>query len=336
MQSEPTLAISTPSLAVAAAPHLLGFRPENSLVLIVLRGRRDHRVRVTLRVDLLDGDDRTPENEIAWCEDVAARAVRAGAARRPAYLLVVPEGGSAGSATSAVVRVRSLLEQLGVRVLETLEVEGPGFRMLGCQDARCCPPAGRSVPERELRDIARIFPDAVPARRQDLAAEVEAVSVPEALAARLGSVAPPDPGVRDLAVAHAVNLMVGEGARDDLAERALALASLSDVRVRDTVLWDLLHGDRRSWETAADRLAAWLRECPMQVAAPIATILAVLRWQAGDGARGHIALDRALSADPDYRLAQLLRLALDAGQPPTDWLAGLANLSRSACLGEAA
>ncbi|MCC2308589.1 DUF4192 domain-containing protein [Cellulomonas chengniuliangii] len=50
--------------------------------------------------------------------------------------------------------------------------------------------------------------------------------------------------------------------------------------------------------------------------APALTLLALLAWWSGDGARASVLLERALSDDPGHRLARLLDDVLTAGMPP--------------------
>ncbi|WP_421734057.1 DUF4192 domain-containing protein [Cellulomonas sp.] len=50
--------------------------------------------------------------------------------------------------------------------------------------------------------------------------------------------------------------------------------------------------------------------------APALTLLALLAWWRGDGARARVLLDGALDAEPGYRLAELLDDALSAAVPP--------------------
>jgi hypothetical protein len=50
--------------------------------------------------------------------------------------------------------------------------------------------------------------------------------------------------------------------------------------------------------------------------APALTLLALLAWWGGDGARAGVLLDRALRCDASYRLALLLAEALAAGLAP--------------------
>jgi hypothetical protein len=55
---------------------------------------------------------------------------------------------------------------------------------------------------------------------------------------------------------------------------------------------------------------------PGYAAAP-ASLLAFAAWQAGDGALGCIAVERALSDTPNYSMALLIGDALRAGLPPS-------------------
>ena len=57
---------------------------------------------------------------------------------------------------------------------------------------------------------------------------------------------------------------------------------------------------------AAEVAAAW-------------TLWGLIQWWRGDGVRARAALRTALDIDPNYRLAQLVTQALDAGLAP-GWL----------------
>ncbi|WP_448629283.1 DUF4192 family protein [Cellulomonas soli] len=50
--------------------------------------------------------------------------------------------------------------------------------------------------------------------------------------------------------------------------------------------------------------------------APALTLLALLAWWCGDGARAQVLLERALADEPAHRLALLLAEALEAALPP--------------------
>jgi Domain of unknown function (DUF4192) len=89
---------------------------------------------------------------------------------------------------------------------------------------------------------------------------------------------------------------------------------LRDLRVRDDAWARMLPENRkehlRLW-TDLTRLAR-----PGYVAAP-ASLLAFVAWQAGNGALANVALDRALSDDPGYSMAVLLKQAIESGAPPS-------------------
>ncbi len=124
-------------------------------------------------------------------------------------------------------------------------------------------------------------------------------------------------------------------------------AALDDVLVRDAVLLDLVPGQARladrvvaGWTgpevgdalglivdpgagvappasvTAATRLLREVAGHRPPAAAPAVTLLAMLAWWTGDGARAAVLVERVLAAVPDYRLARLLDEALTVGLPP--------------------
>ena len=97
-------------------------------------------------------------------------------------------------------------------------------------------------------------------------------------------------------------------------EIARITVALRDLRVRDDA-WarmDPAHAEahRRLWIDVVQRAQ------PGHAAAP-AALLAFVAWQSGDGALANVALDRALTDDPDYSMALLLRQVICAGAPPS-------------------
>ena len=114
-------------------------------------------------------------------------------------------------------------------------------------------------------------------------------------------------------------------------ELAEVLQGLADVRVRDTLLWDLMQKGPHAWSMYAARLAQAVAAAPDGSVAPAATLLGILRWQLGDGSRARAAVERARAADPGYSLAGLVDRCLATGLHPATWRAGLGDLSREAC-----
>lgn len=101
----------------------------------------------------------------------------------------------------------------------------------------------------------------------------------------------------------------------------LAVA-LSDPRVAE-VCMALSLGDHAD---AAEQV--WLtlvRGVPVPYRAEPAVLLAVSAYLRGNGAMAHIALDNAEDAKPRHPFAQLLRRVLNAGLPPADFAAVIAE-----------
>jgi hypothetical protein len=128
----------------------------------------------------------------------------------------------------------------------------------------------------------------------------------------------------DVAVRDAVLMTLVAGA-GDVPERVLVPRAAGDDSMAGLVA-DLLgsilsprdgvppDADLHTASTAVlERLVAHQR---VDERTPASTLLALLAWWGGDGARAGVLLDRALRADPAYRLAQLLAEALAAGLAP--------------------
>lgn len=146
----------------------------------------------------------------------------------------------------------------------------------------------------------------------------------------LAGVAPVTETERDAAIVRVRDALHRDAPLSDheLARFGVAIA---DVQVRDTVLWDVMHEGPSAWAAIAERLAVIVAAMPSTHAAPPATLLAILRWQTGDGSRASAAVGRALESDPAYTLAILVERCLSRGMHPAAWREGLATLSRSAC-----
>jgi hypothetical protein len=320
----------SPTDLLAVVPHLLGFVPERSLVVIGTAPPRD-RIRVTLRYDLPD----PPDGDLA--ADVAAHAVGVlGAQRLPAALavgygpeaLVTPVAGALGDEAHLA----------GISLRDVLRVENGRYWSYRCGNEACCPAAGvpfdgSAHPASAVLDDAgmRVLPDraAVAARIAPLGGDT-ATSMRQATrraeqhaAALLGKVRKSGRtgAARQLIAAEGLNAVgsmiaayrAGERFASDYQIAWLTVA-LRDLRVRDDA-WA-----RMDPVYAEAHLRLWTdvtrRAQPGRVAAP-AALLAFVAWQSGDGALANVALDRSLADDPRYSMALLLRQVIAAGAPPS-------------------
>lgn len=115
------------------------------------------------------------------------------------------------------------------------------------------------------------------------------------------------------------------------SELARLAVALGDIRVRDSILWDMANftHDRKA---LAKKLTRGLPLLEAKHGAPVATAAAICWWLNGNGAMANLCLDRALTDAPDYSLAAMVRVALDHALPPGFWLESINELTRRQCL----
>ncbi len=310
-----------PSTIIAVVPHLLGFHPASSLVILGVAGPHG-RVRLAFRYDLPNPPDQAATREIA------EHAVSV-FGREHLTAAVVIGYGTGELVTPVTDVIRHHLPRAGIRLGDVLRVQDGRFWSYLCPDPSCCPPEGTPVNPAHPASIALDglgLPAA--ASRDDIAAAIAPVTGDHADQMTQAT--------RDAELAHAdqVATVGADGAwsqlmsaardaiacyRDggtitdhlQLARIALALTALP---IRDDA-WA-----RMQPRHCQNHLQLWTNLTrhaqPRYVAGP-ASLLAFTAWQEGDGALGIIALDRAQADDPDYTMAQLLRYALTAGLPPS-------------------
>lgn len=313
-----TVRLRGPDELIAAVPHLLGFHPADSLVLMALTAGR---IGLTLRADLVPG---------AQADLLAAQLVEPVCRQRPSGVVVVVFGGGDSDAPSppgaAVVEALTIaLARRGIPVLHAAwarasERDAP-WR---CYDEPGC---GGTLPDPAASPlgVATVAAGLVTFGDRAELACLLAPDPPEVLARRRRAldhatrIGPPggDPKQTRRAL-HTVQDAVqaagrGELVTDDTAVIGLA-GALADRWVRDACLSLCVGGTAE----AAGRL--WLaltRGTPEPERAEPACLLAITSHVRGEGALAGMALEVALLADPGHRLAELLQTALAAGIPPS-------------------
>jgi hypothetical protein len=326
----PIVKADSPTALLAVIPHLLGFVPQASLVVLGTEPPND-RVKVTLRYDLPD----PPGAGIA--ADIAGHAVGVLGSQRLAAMMAVGYGPEtlvdpvAGS-------LRDAAWEAGIELRDVLRVEDRRYWSYRCADETCCPGAGTpfdpgadwaaadmaSAGNQVLADraavAARIAPlggiAAQSMRQATRRAEQHASQLLAKVrkSARIGA-------VRQMIAAEGLNAVGAMIATYRAGGRyttdyqiAWITVALRDLRVRDDAWARMdpayLDAHRRLWIDMTRRAQ------PGYVAAP-AALLAFVAWQSGDGALANVALDRALADEPRYSMALLLRQVISAGAPPS-------------------
>ena len=334
--------LGDPGELAAALPHLVGFVPEESLVLVALGGTSGSRVGLTARVDL------PPLPQAAalaramaarlHCEDPDA-AVLLIASEAPDVPGGADDGDGDDSASGAGLPHRDLVHQVvvalepyGIALRDALLVRAGRWWSYDCPHTCCAPGAGTPVPAgtSPLAAASVAAGQVLAGSREELAARIgRRFDAAGRMAAVVVEVGEDLAGLveregRDAAaelytawVAEAL-LRCDPGAgphRPTDVEVARVVWGLRDVRVRDRAL-GLALGPSAA---AAEQLwTECTRRAPVPLDAAPATLLAVSAWLRGDGAMARIALDRALDSEPHYALAALLAQGLDAGLSPGD------------------
>jgi hypothetical protein len=314
---------------LAVVPHLLGFHPELSFVVIGAAGPR-RQVELGFRYDLPDPPDAAAATEIA------DHAVAVLTERRMSTVIGVGYG-PGRLVTPVADALAATVQRRPLHLRELLRVENDRYWSYLCGNVNCCPPEGTpfdylSHPVAAAMTVAGLaaYPDretlagtlapltGVAAQVMDQAIE-RACARAQALvdqAQRDGTGNPLrlaiDAGRR--AVREAIGLYRSGGRITDEDGFAWLSVCLVHLPVRDDA-WARMVPDHREahlrlWADIVRRAAGpWLP-------AP-ASLLAFTAWQSGDGTLANVALDRALAADPGYSMAQLLRDILAAGVPPS-------------------
>jgi uncharacterized protein DUF4192 len=346
----PVIRLGDTGEVAAALPHLLGFHPAESVVLVSLRGTGGSRVGLTVRADLpppaaarslahtLAGKVATDEPEAVLLAVVsdALDVITPDAAAVP----VLPGAGFLPPAPELphrdlVHEVVLALDARDVPVREALLVRSGRWWDYDCPYPCCEPGAGTPLPG-----------GASPLAAAAVAGGAVLAAGREALAARI-TPSDDDPGAAAMASAclsagreHAARLRA-LGRATVAAEAGAAVTAavadcrpgpdtaatrLADARVA-RVLWGLTLPEVRDralglalGEDAAAAEVLWTectRRAPVPLDGPPATLLAVSAWLRGDGAMANVALERALAADPGAALPQLLADGLAACLPPS-------------------
>ncbi|CAN5214845.1 DUF4192 domain-containing protein [soil metagenome] len=313
----PDLDLNRPGALIAALPAILGFTPENSLVLVsVDRGEVGAVLRVDLSADLIDELD-----------DLVT--VAAGASPEAAIVIIVDaEGALCPLCIDGHQRLcTALADSLSVHdiplwaahLVDQVGVGGKWHCVDGCGSRGVVDdPESSPVTVAAVYDGRRLY-----GRRADLRAvfEIDDPHRPPRIAAAItalqhGDVASPlDVGRSRGAVQNTLEAIerAGVGATLTDAESAVLAYGLSDVQVRDTV-YALAVGEHAD---AAETLWVGLSRClPEPWRAEALVQLAFCAYARSDGPLAGLALEEALQIDPAHRMAGLLDSALRYGMRP--------------------
>ena len=332
------LTLSSPDAFLAAVPHLLGFPPRDSVVLVGLSedGSGRESIRLVQRFDRPEAN--LDDVELTGLARAAAAPMRAAGSSSVIVAVFGEENPTVSGVMPSMTLVDALVEELddaGMWVKDTLYTDGASRWSYGCDNPDCCPIAGAPISDELRTMMAAEFAGvgaAMAPSRQSLVDDVarEAARVQE-VAKHLPAVKAPTDGLeawRDRAIAEISSLR--SNPNPSPAVTAQVLTGLADVRVRDTALWELAQ-DPEGRDNVISALTHATRSAPNGYVAPVATALAIQQWTQGDGARANACLDRSAGDDPSYSLAQMVGTAIGRGLPPSSWTDVMRQLDRATC-----
>jgi hypothetical protein len=303
---------------VAAVPYVLGFHPEDSVVLMTFGPGETFHARVALP------DDEDDQLEVVdMLTDVVARH----GVGRVALLLYTEDPWVAATFHDAVVPP---LVQAGVDVIDVLRVGRDRFHS-ACDiddpgtayDLKAHPFTAEQVLEGKV----------VHSSREQLAASLDVVDAADARAVAeaalrfdeqfsgLPAFVAVDRITREVAdharwMQRTIRRHVRRGAPLTADDAGRLLVLVAAVPLRD-VAWAEI--DRAGSGRHVELWRDLVRRCPHDLLPSASSLLAFAAWLHGDGALAWCALDRCHEVDPDYSMAACISGLLAQAVPPTVW-----------------
>jgi hypothetical protein len=330
--------LTSPHDLLAAIPFLIGFHPSDSLVLVSLK---DDSVGMAMRVDY-PIESRDLSHEFDSLVSHLTRESTEGAL----IVAYLPNGRSDGR--EILEGLSAALARASITLHESLLIWNNRWKSLLCHDELCCPETGRELPEIEssriaveqvtqgqpmpFADIDELKDSILPlplSTDEEFLQSVNTYFIDQSAEnlqsiQRQGAI-----GVIDLA-SRFIAGSIGKDFAEDQEFSARVIGRMKDIQIRDFSLGS--HSDT----TMEIYWAMWrylTRIAPKGFVAPVASLLAALSYERGDGALAHRALDRALEDDPAYSLALLLRRVFSAGWPPQSFAQMRKDLHPKVCAG---
>jgi hypothetical protein len=297
----PTITARTPDDILAAVPILIGFTPEESIVMLTLGPQPCFHARI----DLPTG----PEDWAEVFELLLTPALTHGVSR-VAFVVYAAQAQGLRSLADALVWH---FEEHSIRVVDALHADGrlwfpllPGFVGAGVP----YDPEAHPITAQAVFDGLVTF-----GSRADLAASID--PLPDQIAHVVSALADLPPRERDEADwIESVLPTRGELVLLDASGLARLLRAVADLELRD-LAW--LRMRRRDAEQHVEFWTWVVRQAPAELVPAPAALLAFAAWLAGRGALAWCALERCTEIDPGYSFAGVLTRLLEEAVPPHVW-----------------
>ena len=300
---DPVVVVRTPDELLAALPHMVGFNPQESILVVpVSRGLP------MSRVDL----PRTAEDRAEVVRNLHGPYARY--ARPGAQVALVCVTEDRRSAELASQHVAAGLEKAGVGTQVRLWATDERWVEFNTGEAgnRTQETSTRIAAESVMAGTARPAPtraslaESLIGEREPLAALLTAV---REATKKSTPVAERNWALDRLEQFHA------DGNRLSDPDAARLLVAIESTETRDALWQDM------SRDNAREHSALWTdltRRAPDEVRTPAASLLAFSSWLEGNGAKAWCALDQ-IPEGPPYSMASLVATVLQGGVHPDNW-----------------
>lgn len=298
-----TLSVRSPDELIAVIPHLLGFKPQESLVFLPMSSELP-----AARVDL----PTTPhDREVVWSSirDAYGRHAQPGSS-----LVIVCLTANQETATDVGHVFAERFESIGIDTHMMLWADETRWADLDTGDMGLQTAAARE----RIAAATVLTGRAQPAVNRDSLAgslvgdrEPVAALLPETRGAALASTAKAE-GCWALA---RIQRFHGDGIRLNDADAARLLVAIESIPTRDRLWLNMNRGN------AGSHVALWTdmtKRAPDDVRAAPASLLGFASWLSGHGALAGCALDQ-VPKDKPYTLANLVATAVQSGMHPREW-----------------
>jgi len=304
------LVVQSPDELLAAVPHVLGFKPEESIVLVPFS-----KGLPIIRVDL----PRTAEDREEVLGAIRGPVIRGARPGAMAAVICITE--NRRNAELASQHMAAGLEQVGIAAPLRLWANGErwmefnsgqaGFQTQGAANRIAAETvvAGAAQPAVNRNSLAA----SLVGDREPIAAVIQAA---RAAAEKSTPRVERDWTLDRLEQFHA------DGHRLSDMDGARLLVALETISTRDA-LWEDM-----SKENTASHISVWTdltRRAPDEVRAAPSSMLGFASWLGADGARAWCALDQVPAGRP-YVMAAIVASALQNGLHPQEWERNQAEL----------
>ncbi len=325
VSTRPRVSLRSPQDVLSATPYLLGFHPEDSLVLFGCRGTE---LVFHVRSDLLPAG--APDGEV---RELAVHVAELMLSRGIDSTVLVGYG-PPSTVGPAIMATEREMRRRDIHIREMLRAADGRFWSYTCKEPLCCRPEGTpyQIADTAFAAMATVDGRVVLPNRE---AVVRTLDPPVGIALEAMRVATDRAGIRlcglldgrdpqanldaagERAVLDGLARYRDEGGRFDDEEVAWLSLLLQTLTVRDFA-WLRIDSDGRAHWPVHERL--WidmLTRCEPELAAPVGVLLAYTLWRSGEGLRAGVAVGRALIADREYSAAHLMASVLQNAVPPS-------------------